>query len=337
VEGRANRHRRIRRVVRGSVERPRLVVYRSLNHIYAQVVDDDRGVTVAAAGSLSPELKDTLRSGGNVAAAKATRAYFGDIHGRVWKVLASSPTVAIPVADLGSNQAVGSAVGLIGIPLDPPNVPPTVPKFPHVMVSSGNEPRATGPFRNFGFIDEGDDTNTTVQAGVAANGVTTFPPMRSLFAIDFPTNFRGTVQPLLTGTDLDPSPTGFNLVGRVFFGGTRFNPVGSAFAPPPEPCRSSFDSILFALGVESGSAAYSFGPSMLFQDSRMAAITVGGSPSGAKVIVDEGLVKSGQPIPPPPAMGKAPVTPGSASANVVPLARPGYPAPSVRFGSTVCE
>ena len=71
VEGRANRHHRIRRVVRGSVERPRLVVYRSLKHIYAQVVDDNRGVTVAAAGSLSPELKDSLRSGGNVAAAKA--------------------------------------------------------------------------------------------------------------------------------------------------------------------------------------------------------------------------------------------------------------------------
>ena len=69
--GRANRHYRIRRVVRGSVERPRLVVYRSSKHIYAQVVDDDRGVTVVAAGSLSPELKESVRSGGNVAAAKA--------------------------------------------------------------------------------------------------------------------------------------------------------------------------------------------------------------------------------------------------------------------------
>ncbi len=71
TEGRTNRHHRIRRVVRGSVERPRLVVYRSLKHIYAQVVDDHRGVTVAAAGSLSPELKDTVRNGGNVAAARA--------------------------------------------------------------------------------------------------------------------------------------------------------------------------------------------------------------------------------------------------------------------------
>ena len=71
VEGRAKRHRRIRRVVRGSGGRPRLVVFRSVKHIYAQVVDDERGVTVVAAGSLSPELKDSLRKGGNVAAAKA--------------------------------------------------------------------------------------------------------------------------------------------------------------------------------------------------------------------------------------------------------------------------
>ena len=71
VEGRANRHRRIRRVVRGSEARPRLVVFRSVKHIYAQVVDDDRGVTVVAAGSLSPELKGALPTGGNVAAAKA--------------------------------------------------------------------------------------------------------------------------------------------------------------------------------------------------------------------------------------------------------------------------
>ena len=71
VEGRAKRHRRIRRVVRGSGERPRLVVFRSMKHIYAQVVDDERGVTVMTAGSLSPELKETLRTGGNVTAAKA--------------------------------------------------------------------------------------------------------------------------------------------------------------------------------------------------------------------------------------------------------------------------
>jgi large subunit ribosomal protein L18 len=71
VTGRVKRHQRIRRVVRGTAKRPRLVVFRSLKHIYAQVVDDDRGVTLVAAGSVSPELKGVLRTGGDVAAAKA--------------------------------------------------------------------------------------------------------------------------------------------------------------------------------------------------------------------------------------------------------------------------
>ena len=71
VEGRWVRHRRIRQVVRGGEARPRLVVFRSLNHIYAQLVDDDRGVTLAAASSLLPEAKARSTSGGNIAAAKA--------------------------------------------------------------------------------------------------------------------------------------------------------------------------------------------------------------------------------------------------------------------------
>jgi large subunit ribosomal protein L18 len=71
IEGREIRHRRIRRVVRGGEARPRLVVFRSLKHIYAQIVDDDRGQTLVTAGSLSKELKGQAKSGGNVAAAKA--------------------------------------------------------------------------------------------------------------------------------------------------------------------------------------------------------------------------------------------------------------------------
>ncbi len=271
----------------------------------------------------------------NVAAAKATRAYVGDLHGRVWKILAARPDVAIPMSDLGSNQAVGSAVAIIGLPPDVLGGTPQ-PKKPHVMVTSGNDPRATGPFHNFGFIDEGDDTNIATLPGVPLNQVVTFPPSRSLFTVDFATNFRGTVQPLVTLSDIDLSTTGQNLVGRVFFGGTRFNPVASQFAPPPEPCRSSFDSQLFALGVESGQPAYDFGPSVIFQNSRMAAVTVGGSPAGSKLIIDEGLVKSGQPVPPPPQMGAPPSTTTS-SANVVPLLRPGQPGPMIRFGSSICQ
>ena len=59
-------HARIREKLSGTTERPRLNVYRSLNHIYAQVIDDQQGVTLASASSLGLKLK----TGGNVAAAK---------------------------------------------------------------------------------------------------------------------------------------------------------------------------------------------------------------------------------------------------------------------------
>ena len=54
---RVMRHIRVRRKVKGTSERPRLAVYRSLNHIYAQVIDDTKGITLAAASSLENELK----------------------------------------------------------------------------------------------------------------------------------------------------------------------------------------------------------------------------------------------------------------------------------------
>ena len=65
------RKSRVRNKVREvSSGRPRLSVYKSLKHIYAQVIDDGQGKTVAFASSRSKELKDKLKSGGNVAAAK---------------------------------------------------------------------------------------------------------------------------------------------------------------------------------------------------------------------------------------------------------------------------
>ncbi len=55
---RVMRHRRVRKKVRGTGERPRLAVFRSLNHIYAQLIDDDRGVTLAAVSSLEKDVRE---------------------------------------------------------------------------------------------------------------------------------------------------------------------------------------------------------------------------------------------------------------------------------------
>ncbi len=63
-------HRRVRVRVEGSTERPRLSVYRSLGHIYAQVIDDQTGRTLASASSLDKETRKDLKAGGNIAAAK---------------------------------------------------------------------------------------------------------------------------------------------------------------------------------------------------------------------------------------------------------------------------
>jgi large subunit ribosomal protein L18 len=68
---RDKRHFRLRRYVRGSAQRPRLAVFRSLGHIYAQLVDDDSGKTLLAVDSRSKDFLGKHRTGGNVAAAKA--------------------------------------------------------------------------------------------------------------------------------------------------------------------------------------------------------------------------------------------------------------------------
>ena len=64
-------HSRIRKKMQGTIERPRLNVYRSVNHIYAQVIDDSKGVTVVSASSLETgKVGKKHVTGGNVASAK---------------------------------------------------------------------------------------------------------------------------------------------------------------------------------------------------------------------------------------------------------------------------
>lgn len=73
-ETRQRLHDRIRKKLRGGGGRPRLAVFRSQGHIYAQLIDDDAGRTLCMASSLDKELRPTLKTGGNVAAAKQVGA-----------------------------------------------------------------------------------------------------------------------------------------------------------------------------------------------------------------------------------------------------------------------
>ncbi|HYA16739.1 MAG TPA: 50S ribosomal protein L18 [Bryobacteraceae bacterium] len=63
-------HTRIRRKLKGTSERPRLAIFRSVSHIYAQVIDDSKGVTLVAANSTEGEKGANRPNGGNVAAAR---------------------------------------------------------------------------------------------------------------------------------------------------------------------------------------------------------------------------------------------------------------------------
>jgi len=71
-------HQRVRMTVSGTAERPRLCVYRSLDHIYAQVIDDRAGKTLVSASSADKDTKKNLKGGGNVAAAKVVGKAIAD-------------------------------------------------------------------------------------------------------------------------------------------------------------------------------------------------------------------------------------------------------------------
>jgi large subunit ribosomal protein L18 len=67
----ARRHQRVRQRVSGTPDRPRLNVFRSSAHIYAQIIDDIKGTTLASASSLDKSLRKTLKSTSSIDAAKA--------------------------------------------------------------------------------------------------------------------------------------------------------------------------------------------------------------------------------------------------------------------------
>ncbi len=98
------RHRRVRKDVQGSTERPRLAVFRSLQHIYAQVIDDTEQHTLVAASSLEPELKSKLSAGGNIAAAAEV--------GKLIAERAKAKGIELVVFDRGGNLYHGRVQAL---------------------------------------------------------------------------------------------------------------------------------------------------------------------------------------------------------------------------------
>ncbi len=97
-------HSRVRTRVIGTPERPRLCVYRSLGHIYAQVIDDRAGRTLASASSIDGETKKHLKGGGNLAAAKAI--------GKVIAERARAANIELVVFDRGGYKYHGRVKAL---------------------------------------------------------------------------------------------------------------------------------------------------------------------------------------------------------------------------------
>jgi large subunit ribosomal protein L18 len=69
-KARLKRHLRVRKKIEGTTQRPRLNIFRSAKHMYAQIIDDTKGITLAAASTQDKELKDAVSNGGNVEAAR---------------------------------------------------------------------------------------------------------------------------------------------------------------------------------------------------------------------------------------------------------------------------
>jgi large subunit ribosomal protein L18 len=70
IELRERRHLRVRKKVNGTQDRPRLTVYKSLNHMYAQIIDDTTGHTIVSASTLEKEMRQSQSHNGNVKSAK---------------------------------------------------------------------------------------------------------------------------------------------------------------------------------------------------------------------------------------------------------------------------
>ena len=96
---RVMRHKRVRRKVFGTIDRPRLAVYRSLNHIYAQVINDVEGNTLAAASSMEPAVREQKDG--------KKKAEISKIVGELIAERAKEKGISAVVFDRGGNQYHG--------------------------------------------------------------------------------------------------------------------------------------------------------------------------------------------------------------------------------------
>jgi large subunit ribosomal protein L18 len=97
-------HLRIRKKIAGTPLRPRLAVFRSQGHIYAQIIDDDAGRTLCTASSLDKELRQKGKKGSNIAAAKAV--------GQLIAARAKEKGISLVVFDRGGFQYHGRVKAL---------------------------------------------------------------------------------------------------------------------------------------------------------------------------------------------------------------------------------
>ena len=102
-EVRKKRHLRVRKHIFGTAERPRLAVFRSLKHIYAQIIDDVNGVTLVTASSLEPSVREQI-DGGNLEGAKKV--------GEMIAKKAQEKGIAIVSFDRGGNLYHGRIAAL---------------------------------------------------------------------------------------------------------------------------------------------------------------------------------------------------------------------------------
>ena len=145
-EARLRRHRRVRGKVSGTAERPRLTVFRSNKNIYAQLIDDLNGVTLASASSKEGTLKQSVAYGGNIKAATEV--------GKALAEAAKAKGITKAAFDRGHYRfhgrikALAEAANAAGLkctePRKPPKEPVEIPPAPEAKADKGKKEKKEG-------------------------------------------------------------------------------------------------------------------------------------------------------------------------------------------------